>query len=542
MWLLWLLTLVSADHQCSHSNLSVGDFNVTSEKQFRWLLKSEAPFLLGLSAEWCSSCCPYEELYELMHSRIKEAGLSITFVRVDVKASDYIRKYVGSVEDIPKLYFVHNEVLYPYTEEANGYIMYLFVERMFKPVQLLDSEEAFKTYWEDKRKVRRVIGVIYDTDRDQDSDYAQFMRISYQLASTGAFEVGMVVDHKLIKQLKSKHLVHFYDTILVKKPSGQTRILDLGGKALDTDTYFWVLLNSLELVDELTVNSLPIYHKIGLPMLLLFIDPYSETVDEYMEQALKVAENHWGSVAICWVDGTTEVNKEKRKVLGLMTDTIPAAAFNLHDSRVLPFDESAPFTYENLNTFVSDYRENRLTPRQRAREHTNSYYDLESMLKHIPVVTLPTFEETALTEGQDVAVFFYTSNDALYKFAKSMALTIAKMGHRMEELEMNGVKLYRYDMETDPLPRGILFNSIPALYVFPSFHKSQPYSYYVGTNHYLTMMFFLAKEVDNPLRLPKLSEMTPEEHQIYQATKDTLAQSLVKRIEADAQVRDAEWL
>ena len=545
MWPLWLLTLVSAQPHCSQPNFSAGDFNLTSEKHLRTLLKSEEPFLLGLSAGWCSACCLYEDKYSAMLARMAEMEKKVTFVRADVKTADYIRKYVGSVEEVPKLYYVHKEVFYPYVEEANGYIMYLFVERMLKPYKTLESEEDFGKFWADKRRIRRVLGLIYDGDRDLDSDFAQFEAISYHLASTGAYEVALIADRNLLKRLKAQRSIQFYDSIMVRKPSGLAKTLDLATKSTDTDTYFWVLLNSLELVDELTINSLPIYHRIGLPMLLLFLNVRTLEQDDHLESARKVAENHWGAVSIAWVDGSSEVNREKRKELGLMTDKLPAAAFNLQDERVFPMDESAPFTYENLNRFVSDFRENRLIPRPSPKIASKSVYEIETILGLIPGLSRASFQDKVLTEGQDTCVFFYSSTDSskdTVERTRAIAQSVAALKARLTDLGADSVHMYRFDVGTEVLPRGIAIGSAPAIYLFPAFHKSPPYVQFIGQNHYLNIWFFLAKDVDSPLRLLKLKEMTPEEHQIYEAAKASLGPSLVQRVEADERVKDVDWL
>lgn len=545
MWPLWLFALVSAQPHCSQPNFSAGDFNLTSEKHLRALLKSEKPFLLGISAEWCSACCLYEDKYAAMHARLAETERKVEFVRADVKTADYIRKYVGSVEEVPKLYFVHKEVFYPYVEEANGYIMSLFVERMLNPFKALESEEDFGKFWVDKRKIRRVLGLVYDGDRDLDSDFAHFVAISYNLASTGAYEVGLISDRNLLKRLKTQRNIQFYDSIMVRKSSGVVKTLDLATKSTDTDSYFWVLLNSLELVDELTVNSLPIYHRIGLPMLLLFLNVGTLERDNHLESARKVAENHWGAVSIAWVDGTSDMNRKKRKELGLMTDKLPAAAFNLQDERIFPFDESAPFTYEKLNQFVSDFRENRLIPHSSPKLASKSAYELETILGPIAALSRASFQGKVLTEGEDVCVFFYSSSDLsqdIVERTRAIAQSVAVLKGRMADIAADSVSIYRFDVGTEVLPRGIAIGTTPAIYLFPAYHKSQPYVQYMGQNHYLSIWFFLAKDVDSPLRVLKLKEMTLEEQQMYEAAKSSLPASLVQRVEADERVKDVNWL
>jgi hypothetical protein len=523
----------------------VGDFNLTSEKHLTSLLKSDQPFLLGLSAEWCTACCIYEDKYSAMLTRLADLEMKIPFVRADLKTADYVRKYAGNVEEVPKLFYVYKKMFYPYVEEANGYIMFLFVERMMKPVKVIDSVEEFKKYWEDKRKMRRVVGLIYDGDRDADSDYGQFMSICHHLASTGAYELAIVQDRPILKQLKNTRNIQFYDSILVRKPSGASKVLDLATKSADTDTYFWVLLNSLELVDELTITSLPIYHRIGLPMLLLFLNLRTLEQDNHMESAKKVAENHWGAVSIAWVDGSSDINKEKRKELGLMTDKLPAAAFNLQDERIFPFDENAPFTYENLNKFVQAFRDNRLVPKASPKVASKVAYEIETILGLIIGLTRENFQEKVLTEGEDVCVFFFSSTDSnreMVDRTRVIAQTMASLRARLSDIGADTLKIYRFDVGAEVLPRGISIATTPAVYLFPAFHKSPPYAQYAGNNHYLNILFFLAKDVDSPLRIPKLKEMTPEEHQVYEAAKSSLAPSLVQRIEADERVKDVDWL
>ena len=490
-------------------------------------------------------CCIYEDKYAAMYERLQEsASTEVKFARVDVQSADFIKKFVSNIDDVPKLYAIVRGTFYPYVEETNGWIMYRFVRRMQEPVIALNSAAEYHKFWDDARIVRRVIGVVYDADRDEESDYGKFAKIAYVLASLGAFEVGLVTDRSVIKQLKSEKSLLYYDSILVKNSKNAVKVLDQATKSTETDPLFWILLNSLEPVEELTTFTLGIYQRLGLPMLLLFLNPQTLKNDGVIEDATKIAENFRGKLTISWVDGTNDLYKEKRKELGLMGEALPAAAFNLQEDRILPFDESLPFTYDNLNSFVLDFLNNRLVSKPRTRTKRRSY-EIDSILSQIAPLTYNDFAEKATTEGEDVCIFFYSTNESnkeVVEKSKIVARTFAQLFTRLADLPGNTVKLYCYDLAVEAPPRGVSVAYTPSVFFLPAYQKSQPYAQYVGDNHYLKLMLFIAGTAERPVRLPKLAEMIGDEKEVYQSTKADLPHKIVAMIEADEKVRDAEWL
>lgn len=369
------------------------------------------------------------------------------------------------------------------------------------------------------------------------------MRMGHALASMVGFEVAIVTDRPTIKQLKTAGDVQYFDAVVVRKASGVTRTLDEAAKSPDTDTFFWVLLNSLELVEELTTETLAIYHRIALPMLLLFVDTKSLHNDYLLEDAAKVAENVRGKVSIAWIDGTTEINQKKRKDLGLMTSKLPAAAFNLQENRLLPFDESKPLTYENMNSFVSDFLANRLVPKTSGKPKRNAY-ELDAMLSKVKSLTYEEFTEKVINESEDVCVFFYSTSESdkeMLDKSRAVAQTFAQLHARLADLSAS-VKLYRFDLSTEASPRGVSVAYTPSIYLFPAHQKSPPYPQFVGNNHYMEMFFFVAGGSDREVPVPKLKDLTAEEQQVYSAVKANLPKKITDKVEADERVKSAEWL
>lgn len=408
----------------------------------------------------------------------------------------------------------------------------------------LSSPAEFRKFWEDSRKVRRVVGIVYDSDRDEESDFGKFFSIARVLASLGAFEVGILTDRPTIKKLKSDNLIIYYDSILVRQVTGASKTLDQATKSPEIDPLFWILINSLKPVEELTTQTLAIYHRLGLPMLLLFVNPKTVQNDAVMEDAEKVAENAREKVVIAWVDGTNEIYKEKRKTLGLMGDTLPAAAFNLKDDRILPFDESLPLTYDRLNLFVLDFINNRLTPKPSPNSKRHSY-EFDTILAQVPALTFAEFPEKAATEGEDVCILFYSSNEKnkdIVEKSKLVAQTFAQLYKRLSDLAGNTIKLYRFDLATEASPRGVSIEYTPSVFLLPAYQKSPPFAQYVGDNHYLKMMFFIASAAERPIHIPKLKEMIGDESELYESVKAGLPSKVVAMVEADEKVRNVEWL
>lgn len=207
------------------------------------------------------------------------------------------------------------------------------------------------------------------------------------------------------------------------------------------------------LIEQLTYDNFPIYTYIGLPMLMMFIDPNNVAQDDHLKLLSDVASVHEDKIKFVWVDGTTDLNKKRRKALGLVTEILPSVAFNLLENRVLPFNESKPLNYKTLMDFIDEFLRNQAKSVVHSSLAPMVNPKIESSFNETPMLSLETFPVEVLTEGYDVCVLFYSSHNSEESLALAPAFN--KVALRFKELEFPSVKIFRMDIATKGVPKFV---------------------------------------------------------------------------------------
>ena len=88
--------------------------------------------------------------------------------------------------------------------------------------------------------------------------------------------IGIVDDKKLIKKLKLKHGVQWFESIgmsslVLRRYNGDYEHYDITSEA-NVNFHFWINKNTMKLVDELTPEAYKIYELLRQPMFLTFVD------------------------------------------------------------------------------------------------------------------------------------------------------------------------------------------------------------------------------------------------------------------------------
>jgi hypothetical protein len=65
-----LAVTAAAIKECPMPNMSVGDYNITSEAKWKKFARENEVFVLGVSANWCLHCCASEPWYEELHAEL----------------------------------------------------------------------------------------------------------------------------------------------------------------------------------------------------------------------------------------------------------------------------------------------------------------------------------------------------------------------------------------------------------------------------------------------------------------------------------------
>lgn len=116
-----------------------------------------------------------------------------------------------------------------------------FVQKLRNPIQEFKTEQEVENFMkaEGQENFLKTIAFIYDEERDEDSIYAQYENVAYELINWHNLEMAKVTSRELIKTLlDKKKYVKYHNSIALQKRNSAIRYLDL---ALPQDIYKWIL-------------------------------------------------------------------------------------------------------------------------------------------------------------------------------------------------------------------------------------------------------------------------------------------------------------
>jgi hypothetical protein len=498
--LLSFLSLVQSNTNCTFSQLTFSDLNLTSEKQFKDLLKKVPLFLLGVSAKWCRYCCHIEEKYEKIYPGLNSRKLKL--VRADLSTQSYLSKFIDKNDALPHLYIASEGVLKRYEYSMDEYI-FEYLSVFSSPHQVLSTGDELLSFLSEDSKEIKVVGFIFD----QEEFLKHYQKARIELIDWPHTSFAVVTDKSLIKSLKTSGFISYFNCILHDK--GSRKFLDL---EYDKDIVSFLSSHSVDLVQELTPTSFQVFKTTGNPMLVLFADSNSLEFTSLIETYEKAARDFEKIINFVWMEGTTEVSKEKRKSVGLVTEKLPAMAFNLLDGRVFPFDESKNITLKAIKHFCANFLENKLKQGVKTPGFKGKNLEIEQKFRNTKGITMNELDQLVFQDGTDVMLLVYESNN-------EKSLTIApnfnKAALRFKELNFPLMKVYKIDADNEPVQTVIGHYVLPAVLFFPAFHKNKPYIQYTGEGKAVQLMFFAQKYADIKFQLPELPHLSPDQVEAY---------------------------
>lgn len=280
---------------------------------------------------------------------------------------------------------------------------------MQNPIKTLSSEEEITAFFRNKPEESvRVVGFMYDDERDPDSDWEQFEVAARNMANWVNVSFGRVEDRELIKKLRAEGAwIQQLDVVKLSRTKGKYKNLELAYRH-DKTIYPWIVSNSLQMVEQLGAFNFQYYKATNLPMLIMFLDAQNMNHDAHLDIFKQVAEKWEDDIKFGWMDTQDPMVAAKKSSIGLVTEILPAIAFNLQEDRQLAFDEGKPITYDNLMIFVQDFKENRVGQFINKASHSIDP-KLEASLANVIKITREDYEELVYTEGTDVLVLFYST-------------------------------------------------------------------------------------------------------------------------------------
>lgn len=292
-----MLLSLGATEECELPQLSIGDVNVTSEAQWKSLLKTEEFFIFSVTASWCSHCCRLEPILREVLGVFERLSPRVSLIRADLAKNPYLKRNLKDSDQMPQIYAVTKGKFYKFHEEYNPYKIIGFIDKVYKPIHKLIDEEEINEFLEPpegNNNFLTVLAFLYDDEDDEDSVLKQYERAALELAGWSNIKMGLVTEKPLIKELKrtEKYILYLNSLLLLKRDSSMKQ-LDL---AVPQEIHKWIVQNGVGLVEELTPYNFQVYDGIKLPILIMFIDPNNINQQEYLKLFTKVARDYDDSV------------------------------------------------------------------------------------------------------------------------------------------------------------------------------------------------------------------------------------------------------
>lgn len=493
--------------ECEFPTLSIGNFNISSERQLKDIIKKEPTFLIGISSKDCEECCRMETYYNSFMEVALKYSPKIPLMRYDASSSNFISKYIGGIDSVPALYGVRKGVFHKFFDLPDSMKILRFVDKLISPIYHMDKLEDVLEFLSQPKgdfQSLKILGLFEEKDLVQ--EYEEAIR---PFSSWFAADFRVVTDKQIITEVrKLKPEITQMNTLILMRVD-DTKYLDL---EVPQDIRSWVAQNSVGLVEELRPYNFQMYAATGAPMLVMFIDPANIYSPLYLDEYKKSARKFEGRVKYAWLNGTNPEYIEKRNKLGLATEIFPALAFNSKNSVNYPMAEGNEVNEKTIDTFVQGY----LDGKKNTLDGTYQFNGVT--LDDCEKLSSELFGETVLNSEEDVLVIVYSSH--LSKDSQKSANNLNRVCRRFKELDVEGVKVFAFDAAKGRVYKNVLSNKFPTVFLKKA--ETEELIYFEGNANALEIMKFVEKNSSKGLRLPELPHLDSQEIKDLQRVKNEI--------------------
>eukprot|EP00761_Pharyngomonas_kirbyi_P011331 gb/GECH01011356.1/.p1 GENE.gb/GECH01011356.1/~~gb/GECH01011356.1/.p1 ORF type:complete len:407 (+),score=127.33 gb/GECH01011356.1/:1-1221(+) len=274
------LTTLSLGHESS-SESKVYDLN---EEDFDTQIQnSDKPFFVMFFAPWCPHC---KQLIPVWDEASIEKAEVANWGKVDCTKNEKLcMKY--QVQGYPSLKLFNNGAVFDYSGErsADGFVD--FITRMNRPpLTQVSSQEEFDKFTKDKPSFVAFFGE--KPERDIVEAAAKHYQANVDFVSTEDVSLG-----KPYKVNKSPALV------AVSSDS----VIPFEGKFEEESLRKFIGRARFGMVPELGPHNFQDLTSLGLPLVIVALDPNADYYQSHMDAARETAEKHMNSYVFAWLDG-----------------------------------------------------------------------------------------------------------------------------------------------------------------------------------------------------------------------------------------------
>ena len=162
-------------------------------------------------------------------------------------------KRLGDIGDLPQIKIVKRGKFYHYDGDFNPETFLPFLHKMTEPLPVLDSKSAVDEFFAGDGL--KILGIFYDDDRDETSDYGQFQLSAYHMAGWSDTTLAEVTNRALITEMMQEgKWIQKHSNVLIKRRDGSHERIELVYRE-DEDLMHLIIKHSLALVDEFRAET-----------------------------------------------------------------------------------------------------------------------------------------------------------------------------------------------------------------------------------------------------------------------------------------------
>jgi len=556
--------------------LSVGDGQL-SDKNFSAFAKKTKQFLIGVSSSQCAGCALYESEYSIAMDKLRQ--LNVPFLRIDAVHQHQLISRLG-VKTLPALVFIASKgkKRLVFTGEHAAALIVEYVEKQLDPPtgkDTIEETEQLRKFVISRLKHKATLvlalGVFkgkHYRDTDEYEDFLEAAKVLQQHEhvyplvvtnplvvfgkKTAKFRPTLLVlrlepsvwllEHKgLSEESIFQELIYFLvgkapNIVSVKSGGSAASQLDLT-EGLDYSAQYgldgWVLRQAVPLVGTIHEYNFVAYQRLGLPMLLVFIQ--NATLPKDYVALHQAAVSFRGQISVAVADCVAY--KDQMKTLGIgnhfsqIGETTKAAmTMNTNDAVVvepLLFEDVRLLTKVVIEKFCNDFLLGRLAAFDPSRLDDAPDKPLPKFVKgvsedfdpasdHVVPLSNGNFSKVVYSdETRDVVVMFYQSRGC--ESCRRIAPHYKRAALRFSELNISpkNLVLARLDLSLFRAPPEFHLSELPSIAMIAAFAKTPPFSFFTEVAKVADMMRWVERTSGRDWKLGNLAHLSPEDQALY---------------------------
>ncbi|KAI9467005.1 protein disulfide isomerase [Lactarius psammicola] len=467
---------------------------------FKSVVSPEKLILVEFFAPWCGHCKALAPHYEEAATALKEKGIKLAKVNC-VDEPDLCQSH--GVQGYPTLKVFRDGEPTDYTgpRKTDGIISYM------TKLSLPAVSEVTAANFDEFKKADKIVAIAYLSSLS-DTPAAEFQATAEKHRDDYLF--GQSTDSALIEAagLSPPAIVlyrAFDDPVSVYPyPVPSATVEEIEN---------WIKELSVPTLAEVNAENYMVYAQSGKPLAYLFLDPTSETKDEYIERVRAVALEHKAKINFVWIDAIKF--GDHAKALNLVEATWPSFVIqDLEKQHKYPLDQTTEVTTDAVKEWVNSFVTGTLQPTLKSQPIP------ESQDEAVYNLVGKEFDQVVFQDDKDVFVEFYAS---WCGHCKRLKPTWDTLGEHYAAVK-DRVIIAKIDAPENDLPPSVPFRvaGFPTLKFKPA--GSKDWIDYDGDRSLESLIAFVDENAKNSLQAPAKDESTPPQPPVefHEQTHDEL--------------------